>query len=70
MRELLKARAASLTGARILAGLVRGRGAGVPLAVSLDFAAGAAFVVAVGLKASAGIVIPIVLASHFGARGA
>jgi hypothetical protein len=63
---LLKARAASLTGARILAGLVRGRGAGVPLAVSLDFAAGAAFVVAVGLKASAGIVIPIVLASLLG----
>jgi hypothetical protein len=64
---LLKARAASLTGTRILARLARGRGAGVPLALSLDFAAGAAFVVAVGLKASAGIVIPIVLASLLGA---
>jgi hypothetical protein len=73
---LLRARAASPPGAAELSGLVRKgdprprlRGLTLPRpapAASLDIAAGAAFVVATGLKASAGIAIPIVLASLLG----
>jgi hypothetical protein len=60
---LLKARAAALPGAQALDGLVRERRSPLPAGAALDFAAGASFVVATGLKASAGIVIPIALAS-------
>jgi hypothetical protein len=60
---LLRARAAGLPGAQTLDGLVRARRPRLPAGAALDFAAGASFVVATGLKASAGIVIPIVLAS-------
>jgi hypothetical protein len=60
---LLRARAASLPGTSALVGLVRARALRLPPGAALDAGAGAAFVLAAGLKAAAGILIPIVLAS-------
>jgi alpha-1,6-mannosyltransferase len=60
---LLRARAASLPGAPALSGLVRARRFRLPPGLALDAGAGAAFVLAAGLKASAGVVVPIVLVS-------
>ena len=60
---LLRARAAGLPGAQALGGLVRRGHRWLATETALDAAAGVSLVVATGLKASAGIVIPIVLAS-------
>lgn len=58
---LLRARAASLAGAPALRALVSTKAPRLAADVAFDAGAGAALVLAAGLKASAGIVIPIVL---------
>jgi hypothetical protein len=62
---LLRARAAVLAAGASSRRLLPGAASSlrVPPGASLDLAAGACFIVATGLKASAGILIPIVLAS-------
>jgi hypothetical protein len=63
---LLRARAAGLVGALDISRHPRLRPRFLAPGVGLDAAAGATFVLATGLKASAGILIPIVLASLVG----
>jgi hypothetical protein len=65
---LLRARAADLPAAAALETLAGARRRLVSSGAAFDVAAGAAFVAAAGLKASAGLLIPAVLASLLGSR--